>query len=378
MKGPIEGRMTGNIERAGGAEPLKWHWAVATAFAILFAVFAVWAVWLNHAEPKGGDFLSFWAAGRLTLQGTPALAYDLAANEQVRLDILARDAPLPFGYPPPFLLAIAAFAFKPFWAAFATWVLVGSALYLAASRRFAAFPYSAAQPTVFVNAVSGQNGFLSSAAFLGGMSMLASRPFLAGVVLGFLSLKPQLALLLPVALIAGREWRAIAGGIVAFVALTLLAVLALGWGTYAAFFAVAPYFTQTFAAGGWPYNELASPFASLRHLGVAAGPALAVHLAVALAATSLTAHAWYKRLPTRVPILAAATLLIPPYLFTYDTLLMVAPIGWLLANGRTWLAALVWLLCLLPVIAYWGFYPGPNTAPAAAILSLVVLSRPRV
>lgn len=370
--------MTGNIERDAGGRPLKWHWAVATAFAILFAVFAVWAIWLNYSDPRGGDFLSFWAAGRLALEGTPALAYDLAANEQVRHKIVAQEGPLPFGYPPPFLLVIAGFAFKPFWAAFAAWVLIGGGLFLAASRRFAAFPYSAAQPTVFVNAVSGQNGFLSSAAFLGGMTLLVRRPFVAGLVLGLLSLKPQLALLLPVALIAGREWRAIAGGIVSFVALTLLAVLAFGFGTYAAFFAVAPYFTQTFAAGGWPYYELASPFASLRHLGVAAGPALAVHLAVALAAASLTAHAWYKRLPTRVPILAAATLLIPPYLFTYDTLLMVAPIGWLLANGRTWLAALVWLLCLLPVIAYWGFYPGPNTVPAAAILSLVVLSRSRI
>lgn len=148
-------------------------------------------------------------------------------------------------------------------------VSVGSALYLAACRRFAAFPYSAAQPTVFVNAVSGQNGFLSTAALLGGMSLLARRPFVAGPVLGLLSLKPQLALLLPVALLAGREWRAIAGGIVSFVALTLLAVIALGWGTYAAFFAFAPYFTQTFATGGGPITSLQ---ARLRRCAISASP----------------------------------------------------------------------------------------------------------
>ena len=72
--------------------------------------------------------------------------------------------------------------------------------------------------------------------------------------------------------------------------------------------------------------------------------------------------------------MAAATLLVPPYLLTYDALLMIVPIGfWVRQKPRPYLAGLLWLLCFLPISFYFHMYRGPNTVPLAAILSLCVL-----
>ena len=91
-----------------------------------------------------------------------------------------------------------------------------------------------------------------------------------------------------------------------------------------------------------------------------------VHGIVALAAAALTARAWALDLERKVPILAAATLLVPPYLFTYDALLLTLPMAWLLQQReRRASFAAVWLLSLLPVVSY--VTPFVNTIPLAAI-----------
>ena len=72
----------------------------------------------------------------------------------------------------------------------------------AGPRRAAA---RAGAPAVFINAVGGQNGTWTAALFGGGLSLLERRPLLAGGLLGLLSYKLQLGLLIPVALLAGRH-----------------------------------------------------------------------------------------------------------------------------------------------------------------------------
>ena len=68
-----------------------------------------------------------------------------------------------------------------------------------------------AMPPVLINAITGQAGFLIAALFIGGMALLPKRPLLGGMLLGLMVIKPQLGLVLPFALAAGREWRAFAG-----------------------------------------------------------------------------------------------------------------------------------------------------------------------
>jgi hypothetical protein len=80
-------------------------------------------------------------------------------------------------------------------------------------------------------------------------------------------------------------------------------------------------------------------------------------------------------MPQRVPVLAAATLLISPYALTYDSLLLIVPLGWLIKERRQpYLLAAIWL-CLLPVGLFDGRYGGPNTVPVACLLCLWALHR---
>src|SRR6185312_10541027 len=155
----------------------------------------------------------------------------------------------------------------------------------------------------------------------------------------------------------------------------LLALVLFGIDSYRGFLALLPQFSEWLRAERWPLGEMASAFAMLRSVGVPAAPALAVHAAIALIAAGLTARAWALRLDTRIPVLAAATLLVTPYLMTYDALLLTVPLGYLLGEqrGRSWFLA-TWALSLIPVLSY--FTAVPNTLPLAAMLALWALHGP--
>jgi alpha-1,2-mannosyltransferase len=345
----------------------------ALAIATLFVLCAAAAVAFASSGTLVADFLSYWAAGKLALGGHPASAYDIARHHAVEAQAVSGAGLLPFAYPPPFLLALVPFGLLRFWIALAAWIAISAGLYVAIARRTIEPRFSIAQAGAAANFITGQNGFLTSAIFIGGTNLLAARPFVAGAILGLLCFKPQLAILLPVALLAGREWRAIAGGVVSCIALLAIGLVLFGADSYRGFFSQLPLFAHALSAGRWPWGKLASSYAMLRALGVPDTPAMLIHAAVALGAAALTARAWALKLEQRVPILAAATLLVTPYLFTYDALLLTVPLAWMLRQEMSRLFVAVWLLSLVPVVAY--FTPFPNTIPIAAVVALWALHR---
>lgn len=354
--------------------PFRWHRTVAVGYAIVFVIVMVWTWLIIFTEQKASDFLSYWAAAKLAVTGTPGLAYDIEVHRALELSIADPEGLLPFPYPPPFLLLLLPVALVPYWLGFATWIGITAALYLIVSRGVAPLAYRLAHPQALANALIGQNGFLTTAIFIAGTRALERKPLLGGAILGLLVIKPQLALLLPVAVIAARQWLAIAGAAISSIALLLLALLVLGPESYRGFFQILPYFTQAMSTNRWPWNELASVFAFARHLGVPQQPALIIHAMVAIGATVMVWRAWRGNSELRVPVLAAAILLVPPYMFTYDALLLIVPMGWLIVRERRPLViAAAWLCCLLPIVTYIGFYPGPNPIPIAALLCLWAL-----
>lgn len=357
--------------------PLRWHRTVALALAILFVVYGGYATFVTYKHGPAVDFISFWAAGRLTLGGHPAAAYNIAVHKALEMTVgNLGNVDLPFPYPPPFLFFVIPFSLLPYWLAFASWIAVTGTIYVYAFRRIAPLPYCLAHPAALMNALIGQNGLLTSAIFVAGVSRLDSRPFIAGAILGILVIKPQLALLLPVAVIAGRHWRAIPGAALSGGLLLLAGLIAFGPASYAGFMKLAPQLASWLQNGQLPWSELASTFALFRFLHVPQAAALWLHAMVAVVAAAVTAWAWRRKHEARIPILAAATLLIPPYVWTYDTLLMMVPIGWLITNQRQpWLIVLLWLLCILPISSFWGVYHGPNTIPVAALMAIYAMLR---
>lgn len=355
---------------------LGWVRTIAISFALVFVLVSCWTVILVHTQAKGGDFVSYWAAAKLVVAGTPALTYDYVAHRAIELSAVQIKGILTFPYPPPYLILIAPFRLLPFSLSFAAWLLFSVAIYLACTRHVAPVEYRLAHPQALVNALSGQNGFLTTALFAAGMNVIDRRPFAGGMILGLFIMKPQLALMLPVAVIAGRIWPAIPGAVLSATLAIIVALGLFGMETYEGFFAMLPFYTNAMEASRWPWNEFASVFAFARHIGLPQQQAMLVHAIVAISAAVIVWSSWRRNSERKVPILAAASLLATPYMLTYDALLLVLPMGWLLREGEERLVLIVvWLLCLLPIATYMKLYPGPNPLPIAAILCLAALSR---
>jgi alpha-1,2-mannosyltransferase len=353
--------------------PANWpvYRLVALAFATIVVISIPVSTWVYRFERPGVDFVSFWAAGRLALSGDAALAYDIQVHRALELTVTNFGGLLPFPYPPPFLLVVSAFALLPFWLAYVPWIIGTIALYLASTRALVSARFAFAHPAALVNTIIGQNGFLTSAIFLSGVSLVARRPFVGGIILGLLIMKPQLAVLVPIALLASRNWRAI--GAAAFSALLLLAVAAAVFGleSYRAFIGMAQQQSVFLSTREWDWSEQASIFAFLRYFGVDRVVAFSAQAAVALAAAAVAWRAWALGHNQRAGILAAATLLVPPYLLAYDSLILISPLAALLCDARRpWLPGIVWLCLFVPLFGYVGIYEGPNTIPAAAVLCL--------
>lgn len=180
------------------------------AFAACVAV----AVALQVHGPA--DFKVFWAA-----QHT-ATPYDPAAIARVLGPGLR-----PFSYPPTFLLLTTPLGWIGERAAYVGWVALSAMAMVACLRRPAA-PLVLFVPAVFLAGIIGQTSLFMGAALFAGATMLP-RPVLAGVLLGLAAcIKPQAVVLVPIVLIAGRHWRALAAAAVTGIVLGAAATAVYG------------------------------------------------------------------------------------------------------------------------------------------------------
>ena len=315
---------------------------VLQSVTILFFVAGTHGLIVHLDRPTTTDFSSFYAAGTLALSGHPQDAYDparLYAAQQAATAMGVDEQK--FFYPPVFLLFCALLAHLPYLLAFAVFEVVSaSALFLVMSRmldrRDGLVPLLLlAYPATAWTAGMGQNSFLSAFLFAAGTMALPRRPVLAGIVLGLLCFKPHLGLLLPVALIAGRHWRAILGAGLSTLSVTALSVMSFGIGSWTAFFTTFGRAGHTFQAGIVPYSGLISVYAAGRIMGLPQATADLLQAITSLAAAGCVAFIWSSRVP--YPVKAAAlisgTILAVPVLLFYDLLIAAVAALWLVQDG---------------------------------------------
>jgi hypothetical protein len=345
--------------------------------AILFGFIALLAAASNLTNPRGNDFISFWAAGKLVLEGNATAAYDMAAHGQVEASgVPGYKATNPFPYPPPFLIAVAPFAaFAPPIAQL-LWTAMTGMLFWLAVRPWVPMRVFLSHPPNLITAIVGQSSFLTGALIAGGMRLVSSRPWLSGAILGLTVIKPQLALLVPVALAAGGYWRALAAAAASATGLLALALLLFGTEAFEGFFTLLPFYSEAMEAAKWPWVKFGSLYALVRQAGAANGAALAIHALPALLATIATFVAWRRDAAAKIPILLTGCLLVSPYILTYDLALLVVATAWLARNRRmTFGIVLVWTLLALPLLSYVDVPHVPATAALGAVLTLALLIR---
>jgi arabinofuranan 3-O-arabinosyltransferase len=306
------------------------------------AYFSHWWIWDQNGLGIPTDFVNVWAAGRLVLEGHPALAYDWAVQKQVELALLKQDFVGYFAwhYPPPFLFVAALLAQFPYTTAFIGWVSVSFVPYLAVMRAIVGRGFglvlAAAVPMAFSNTLVGQNGFLTAALVGGTLYLLPRRPVLSGICLGLLSYKPQYGLLFPIVLIAASQWRVFFAAAATAVMLALASWLAFGTESWQAFFHWMSTFSQAFLAEGKaPWWKLQSIFALVRYFGGTEQLAWIVQWIMTGTVAAGLVVLWRSsvRYSLKAAALAAGTVLTTPYLFIYDMMVLAIPVAWLVRIG---------------------------------------------
>ena len=295
-------------------------------------------IWENSGLGIPTDFVNVWAAGKLVLDGHPALAYDWDIQKQVELALLGQDFPGYFAwhYPPPFLFVASLLATLPYAAAFIGWMAASIVPYLLVMRGIIGRPFgwmfALAFPMVFNNTLVGQNGFLTAALIGGTLYLLPVRPILAGICLGLLSYKPQYGLLFPIVLIAASQWRAFISAGVTVAALALVSWLAFGTESWKAFFHWMPMFSQAFLTEGKAtWWKLQSIFSLVRYFGGTESLAWAFQWVLTASVATVLVLMWRSRVPytLKAAALAVGTLLTTPYLFMYDMMVLAIPVAFL-------------------------------------------------
>ncbi len=340
--------------------------------ALLVAVVALVATSRHGVDlwgrPLGTDFVGVWVAGGEVRAGHPALAYDNAAHAAAQAAAFgASDSFLPWPYPPLFLLVAGGLASLPYLVALAVWQGGTLVLALVAAMRAAsgAAPRreiliaALAFPAVAINLLHGQNGFLSAGLVGLGTLLLPRRPLAGGALLGLLAYKPQLALAVPIALAAGRHWRALVAAGVTVVAMTAVTLLAFGPEPWRGFVANLGFARKIILeAGGLESFKLQSAFAAARLLGAPVAAAYALQAIVGAATLAGLAWLWHGGRDLRLKLagLALASLLVSPYAMDYDMVLVGLALAAIVGafRGRTappYAASLMALAWVTPLLA---------------------------
>jgi arabinofuranan 3-O-arabinosyltransferase len=322
--------------------------AVCFVLACINAAFfpaGLWSgAWIWDGQGLGipTDFVNVWAAGKLALQGQPALAWDWDVQRQVELDLLRQDFPGYFAwhYPPPFLFVAAFLAQFPYAVAFVGWVYASFIPYALVMRAIVGRGFglllAAGFPALFSNALVGQNGCLTAALVGGTLYLLPVRPVLAGICLGLLTYKPQYGLLFPVLLIATQRWTAFVSASLTAIVLALMSWLAFGVESWHAFFHWLPRFSQAFLTEGKAtWWKLQSLFSLVRYFGgsEALGWTFQWVLTAAVAVVLVTLWRSPVRYSLKAAALAVGLLLTTPYLFMYDMMVQAIAVAWLVRIG---------------------------------------------
>lgn len=317
----------------------------ASALAIAAMIGAAHGRFDMNGHPLGADFSQVWVAGLETLRGHPEAPFDIARHVAAqRTEFGAESDVYGWHYPPFFLVPAAALALLPYLEALAVWQIGTLALYLAAIlailRGSGLSPWRVAVaalafPATLVNLGHGQNGFLTAALFGFGFLSLERRPLVAGLCFGLLAYKPQFAVLLPVALLAGGHFRAAlaaAATVAAMIAASLLAFGPIVWSAFAQSLAFTRQVVEQGAAG---FAKIQSAFAAMRLLGGDIGAAYAVQTTVTLAALCALVRLWRSRADEHAKAAAtiAATLLATPYCLDYDMVALGPAIAFLVARA---------------------------------------------
>jgi len=334
----------GGMMSSRAATPLNIRAIITVGAVILMVAISVTLLVPRFVNwPISPDFTMLWAGARFAVF-RPHDTYDWAAVTAAQMSIRPPVGPLPFPYPPSSLPLLAPFGLLPFWPSYFLWSSLSAALFWTAAQRITDRAWLVfLTPPMVLAVVLGQTTLWIGALLIWGVTLLRSRPIVAGLLFGIAAgIKPQFAIMVPIALLAGRHWRAIGSAVAGFAAMLLLS-LPFGiflWSDWARVIGEHPAIVS-----GYGLDFLgASPMLLLKVLGLP----IYLHALFIAFAIWLTWRAFTgEDVKKQILILLAATLLATPYAIRYEVG-MLAPslVDALLAGTARGLLVALPLYCL--------------------------------
>ncbi len=385
----------------------KRGWQAAVLVPAFFLVTIV--IWLdrswdivlsNEQNAVAIDFTVYWAAAKLAFAGDPVSAFDpanLAAVHGVHGDVW-----MPWLYPPSFMMLILPLGAMSFHAAWMTFLGLSVLAMLFAIRPFSGgvkpvWIGFALAPAIFPTLTIGQNSLLWVACLLAALAALrAEKPIMAGVLIGLLTLKPQLGILIPIALLACGAWRTIAAATLTTILLILIPTFIMGVDYWSAMKALAEHHADLIRSAVTKHHLMISPYSVLAGLGTPEPIALAAQWCLTAMAAVVVALAWrspYVSFDLRAATLLLAITISVPYFWHYESTLLAPAALFLIRAGVLTshrygyvLAALMWLgvgpmtaVLLLTDIDFFSvrFIYAPIAIAACATCTIAVFRRLR-
>ena len=176
--------------------------------------------------------------------------------------------------------------------------------------------------------------------------------------MGLSTFKPQLALLLPVALAVGGHWRITMAAILTSLGLAATTFILFGSGIWSDFLASTRFSRSILEDGLVPYYKMQSVFAAVRLLGGPVMLAYGLQALVTAGAAGIVAWFWKRRTHGGVQnaALMVATPLAAPFVLDYDLMLFAPATAWLAGNWLRqgpvpWEGTALAVLSLTPLIS---------------------------
>ena len=298
----------------------------------------------------GGDFLAFYTAADMTLQGRALETYEFAAFDSALQSRAPSDElGMMWQYPPVMFILTAPLALLPYKVSYWLWMIVSAGIYAGAvltltqdqnaerAVRIRAVALILAAPFCVGVFANGQISLLTAALLM----MAVYRPrtdwLVAGLAAGMLTIKPQLGLLIPLAFFVAGAWRAFA--VAAVFALMMHGASIWVFGTQSVFdFIAAVTRLQADVAGTGlltPPVNMTTLFGQLRHWGVAGEIALTVQYLAAAGILILVTGIWRRlahdtdRALYLTALVCVGAILVTPYAYAYEMAALAPAALWL-------------------------------------------------
>ena len=325
-------------------------WGTFIPFCFFF-IKIVYSVYLNAYNPDyegtAPDFLAFWSAAKMAIAGEAASAYDQTQLILVQWEAFPNFTIfLPWLNPPVFLFFIYPLGYLDFFSAFIVWIFLTTSICAWYCSRlvpakliipaiFCTFPFYAA----FSN---GQNSILLTALWAAtSYCFLSRKQYQAGIMIALMLFKPQYGILVPFALIAGKEWRTLFSATAGSVFILFAAFFCFGFEPWQQLMEENTVFFNRQIANPDTNEEfglLYSVYGVIRYFfDCSYEAAMSIQAFISLLCALITIRVWiHKKIPyeIKLAVLITASLLCNYYVYWHDLFLLTVPVILLLRSQK--------------------------------------------